>query len=517
MYSVLLATGILLLFFYIFLYHFSQKQDHREPPLVNSRILSLGHIVKIVKHGILYFDKLSSSSIFTISILNYKIYIITDLNLVSAVHRHRDLPFDPIIADIVSSMVGDSPNVLRLAYGNEPGKPNHYLRDTTTIMHEKLVPGLALWNMNARVLDKVSSLTNEISENFEERKVWYWLQDAFTKATCETLFGIHHPLQNSSLVQAVWDFDAYQIPIMLMPRWIANLFPPTRRALVSQRQVHAAFRQYYADPNKFNHPSVSALVRSRMKVNLSYGIPMEEIANSELGLLFVATTNAIPTLYWSVVYIFSHPKLVSDLRTHLEQSGVVTSIGDAQVRRTLRVDHTKFHERCPLLVAAYHETMRLTNLQPGTRIVREDMVLGGDGNEKHDREGYLLKKGSLVMTPARMLHLSHEIWGDNAELFRPERWMQVTKKQKRAFIPFGGGKHLCPGRDFAFAEIVGALAVFLLGFEIVGLDGNAVRIPAGMETKFGVAGPSEEGKALKIKIRRRPGWENVIWEFGAKV
>lgn len=206
MHSILLAaaTSAFLFLLYSLLYRLTHRLDRREPPVIYSRIPSLGHIVGLLKKGILYFDNLSSSPIFSISIFNYKIHIITDSNLVSAVHRHRDLTFDPIIADIVNSMVGDSPNVLRLAYGTEPSELNHYLGDTTAIMHEKLVPGPALWNMNARVLEKISNLTSEISNNFEEKDVWYWLRDAFTKATCETLFGIYHPLQDSSLVQAVW-------------------------------------------------------------------------------------------------------------------------------------------------------------------------------------------------------------------------------------------------------------------------------------------------------------------------
>ncbi|CZR64378.1 related to cytochrome P450 7B1 [Phialocephala subalpina] len=515
MFSILSIASIVLLLYVLLTRHF-RKSDPREPPLLLPRIPLVGHILGFLQQGVIYLDDLSKSPVFSLSILNYKIHIITDPSLVSTVHRSRDLTFDPIIVDMVSAMIGYSPNILSLMQDTTHGGSSRYLADTYTSMQQSLVPGPRLWEMNAKVLEKTSHIVNGIGSNFDEKRLWYWIRDSFTKATCETLFGIHHPLQDSSLVQAVWDFDAYQIAIMLMPRVISNIFPPTGRVLAAHGRARAAFRQFYADPNKCDHPSVSDMVRSRMKVNRLYGVPAEEMGNSELGLIFVATTNAIPTLYWVILYIFSNPKLVSELRNHLEQSGVVTSAGDVEGTRKLRIDHTKFQERCPLLVAAYNETMRLTNLQPSIRVVREDFVLSCGGiNEKGNPEGYLLKKGSLVMAPARILHLSREIWGEDAEAFRHERWLALTKVQKRAFIPFGGGKHLCPGRDFAFAEIVGTLAVLILGFEITGSDGDVVRIPVGMETKFGVAGPSEDGKALKIKVRRRPGWEDVVWEFGA--
>lgn len=302
---------------------------------------------------------------------------------------------------------------------------------------------------------------------------------------------------------------------MLLPKPLQYLIPGTRRSLAAQEKLHAAFRQYYSDPEKRNHPSVSALARSRMNVNLSHGVPLTEIGNSGLSLLFVATTNAIPTLYWAILYLFSNPAQVSELRAHLENSGIVSSTGEADGKRKLRIDHTKFSEKCPDLIAAYNETMRITNVQGGTRVVLEDTILSsGSEDEKAHQQGFLFKKGSLIMTPARIVHLSRDIWGDDAEIFRPSRWQQLTKKQKRAFIPFGGGKHLCPGRDFAFAEIVGTLVVLLLGFDVMGEDGDVVKLPNGWETKFGVGGPDHEGKALKIKIRRRPGWDDVIWEFG---
>jgi len=50
--------------------------------------------------------------------------------------------------------------------------------------------------------------------------------------------------------------------------------------------------------------------------------------------------------------------------------------------------------------------------------------------------------------------------------------------RKAGYIPFGGGKHLCPGRNIAFAEILGTLAALLLGFEVRGTDGGLIQVPS---------------------------------------
>ena len=48
---------------------------------------------------------------------------------------------------------------------------------------------------------------------------------------------------------------------------------------------------------------------------------------------------------------------------------------------------------------------------------------------------------------------SKEIWGPDATEFRPERWENVTNRQKNAFIPFSHGPRACVGRNVAEMEM----------------------------------------------------------------
>ena len=79
-------------------------------------------------------------------------------------------------------------------------------------------------------------------------------------------------------------------------------------------------------------------------------------------------------------------------------------------------------------------------------------------------------------------------------------------------MPFGGGKHLCPGRNFAFAEILGMMTVLLLGFEVRGVTEKFLQMPT---PKFGEAVPKplDNGAGGSVGIERRNGWENVEWRF----
>jgi cytochrome P450 len=90
--------------------------------------------------------------------------------------------------------------------------------------------------------------------------------------------------------------------------------------------------------------------------------------------------------------------------------------------------------------------------------------------------------------------------------------------RKKAFAPFGGGIHLCPGRHFAFAEILGTVAVLVMGYEITAKDGELLPTPTSKEwkgIKFAEAAAKPYGRLANMsgRIRRRQGFDDVIWSF----
>ena len=66
-----------------------------------------------------------------------------------------------------------------------------------------------------------------------------------------------------------------------------------------------------------------------------------------------------------------------------------------------------------------------------------------------------------------------------AGAFRPERWLPDKRGEQvnqRAFIPFGSGPRLCPGRSLALLEMKLVLVMVLQQFEIEArVDPNDVK------------------------------------------
>jgi benzoate 4-monooxygenase len=75
--------------------------------------------------------------------------------------------------------------------------------------------------------------------------------------------------------------------------------------------------------------------------------------------------------------------------------------------------------------------------------------------------------GTVLSVPAYTIHHSKEVWGADAEEFRPERWEkdQLTETQKGAFIPFSYGPRACVGRNVAEMELVLITATVIKNFE----------------------------------------------------
>ncbi|CAJ0926568.1 unnamed protein product, partial [Mesorhabditis belari] len=81
--------------------------------------------------------------------------------------------------------------------------------------------------------------------------------------------------------------------------------------------------------------------------------------------------------------------------------------------------------------------------------------------------GAQIEKGTIIQVDAYTLQKSKEIWGEDAEDFVPERWMNATKEQHQAYLPFGGGPRMCVGNRLAYTEEKMALAQLLRKYELV--------------------------------------------------
>ncbi|KAL2757301.1 hypothetical protein ACRALDRAFT_2025126 [Sodiomyces alcalophilus JCM 7366] len=82
-------------------------------------------------------------------------------------------------------------------------------------------------------------------------------------------------------------------------------------------------------------------------------------------------------------------------------------------------------------------------------------------------KGHYFPPGTTLSVPTYSIHHSREIWGPDADEFRPERWEKVTDRQKNAFIPFSYGPRACIGRNVADMELKLIVATWVRRYDVV--------------------------------------------------
>ena len=91
-----------------------------------------------------------------------------------------------------------------------------------------------------------------------------------------------------------------------------------------------------------------------------------------------------------------------------------------------------------------------------------------EANVDFSTEGLTLKKGAYVGLLTRAMAMKESDFADAAS-FKPERWLTGAGEgqiNQRAFIPFGSGPRLCPGRSLALLEMKLVLVMIMQNFII---------------------------------------------------
>ncbi|KAJ6005165.1 hypothetical protein N7451_003109 [Penicillium sp. IBT 35674x] len=88
--------------------------------------------------------------------------------------------------------------------------------------------------------------------------------------------------------------------------------------------------------------------------------------------------------------------------------------------------------------------------------------------------GQFIPEGTVVGCNAWTIHRHCDLYGEDADQFRPERWLEATPEQLQKMenmnFAFGGGPRICIGRNIAMLEITKFIPEFFRRFEVQLVD-----------------------------------------------
>ncbi|KAI6100982.1 cytochrome P450 [Pisolithus croceorrhizus] len=234
-------------------------------------------------------------------------------------------------------------------------------------------------------------------------------------------------------------------------------------------------------------------------------VTREEVMAQIRTLLFASYETTAIMMTWALIEIARHPNVQTKLREELLSFGEEPS-------------YDQLTTGFPYLDAVVQETLRVHSaVQDLIRQASEDDVIPLS-EPVQTRSGEVVdsiavKCGTEIGISVPGMNRSEAIWGPDAKMYRPERWLEpdgVTRKAQevrgyRHLLTFGDGPRACIGKLFAIAEIKTVLSVVVKNFVLEMRDGPDTKVEAvrGITLRPKVVG--EDGIKVPMRIRQYKG------------
>jgi len=134
-------------------------------------------------------------------IFGSSLYVISSSELIQSVLRNpKAFPFEPTIIEGTNRTFGISKEGSRVVANME------YIDSVHKFVHETMLPGPALLEMNGHALSTEARLLNNSDFGIEKSIGLYrWIRDCVTLAAADALYGPNNPVnENPKLIDMLW-------------------------------------------------------------------------------------------------------------------------------------------------------------------------------------------------------------------------------------------------------------------------------------------------------------------------
>jgi cytochrome P450 len=175
---------------------------------------------------------------------------------------------------------------------------------------------------------------------------------------------------------------------------------------------------------------------------IRHGLNQEEASGEAFFQVIAGSDTSASTIRIALLSKLTNPGVYRKLQNEIDNAitaGKISSpITDAEGRQM------------PYLQAVIREGMRIIPPAPGAFF--RTVPPGGDMID-----GKFIPAGTQIGSSPFGIHHSKKIFGDDAEIFRPERWLegdteQLMEMRNTSDLVFHYGKYQCPGKSVAWME-----------------------------------------------------------------
>uniref|UniRef100_K3WMN2 Cytochrome P450 n=1 Tax=Globisporangium ultimum (strain ATCC 200006 / CBS 805.95 / DAOM BR144) TaxID=431595 RepID=K3WMN2_GLOUD len=184
-----------------------------------------------------------------------------------------------------------------------------------------------------------------------------------------------------------------------------------------------------------------------------------------VNFLIAGRDTTAQALSWFFYNLSSHPEVVAKIRAEIAAKLPELASGKIVTPTMEQVQDLVYLE------AALKETLRLHPSVPlETKHVVRDIVLS---------DGTFIRGGTTVALPFYGIGRMAHIWGPDAEVFSPDRWIdaqtgKLINVSAYKFVAFNAGPRLCLGMNLAMLEMKLVVSGILSKFDIELLLGQTI-------------------------------------------
>ncbi|CEL00466.1 Putative Monooxygenase [Aspergillus calidoustus] len=230
------------------------------------------------------------------------------------------------------------------------------------------------------------------------------------------------------------------------------------------------------------------LLQTFLEARTEDGQPLTmDYIKAEILLVLLAGADTTGTVFQAMIhYLLTHQEVYERMMEEV----------DTAVRKGLisadTPQYTEVLEHLPFFVACVRETLRMCPPAPNIfpRYVSEPGL---------DLYGKIAPPGTEVSGNPWIMHRDEKVFGENAEEFNPDRWMnpERAKLMNKYLFTFGYGARGCLGRDIAMMELFKGPLQFFRHYKPHSVRGKP-------EAKFFVKGGIGYWRDMWLTIEKRP-------------
>ncbi|KJZ76815.1 hypothetical protein HIM_03692 [Hirsutella minnesotensis 3608] len=337
-------------------------------------------------------------------------------------------------------------------------------------------------------------------------------------ANC-ALYGTDFVENFPDIWQLIWMFDeAFLLLASNVPAWIP--WPRLQRAKVVRRRILAYTYEFNEAMDKHlrgedpgikwqDLDNVSALVRDRLQTFQDRGLSMSARASCDLALCWAMNANANQLVPWMLFELYRDAVLLEQVREEIAPYVKVTQpVNDFGTAVWVPpvvdlIDIDGLMNKCPLLKAAYIETLRVYTGPWTMRRLNEDVVM----EDKESTQAFVLQKGTFAHVSQEMHQMDPAYFPDPAEWHHERHLKEHTdEKGNKSFVadmgtirPYGGGPAMCKGKNFAVREMLLYSAMIITFYDMRPPQGQSWEIPK----TFKPVATRRPKTPIKVWIKRR--------------